>query len=135
MERYKNGLLLLGRVLFSVIFIFGAMGHLTKVGYMAGYAGAMGVPFPKLAIIVTGLILLAGSISILLGWKISYGAIILIIFLIPVTYQMHFLPMLHATDPMQKQMQMINFLKNIGLMGGAIYIALLGAGKYSIDKK
>ncbi len=135
MERYKNVLLLLGRVLFSVIFIFGAMGHLTKVDYMAGYAGAMGVPFPKLAIIVTGLMLLAGSLSILLGWKISYGAIILIIFLIPVTYQMHFLPMLHATDPMQKQMQMINFLKNIGLMGGAIYIALLGAGKYSIDKK
>ncbi len=135
MERYKNGLLLLGRILFSLIFISGAIEHLTKVGYMAGYAGAMGVPFPKLAIVVTGLMLLAGSISILLGWKISYGAIILILFLIPVTYQIHFLGMLHATDPMQKQMQMLNLFKNIGLIGGAIYIAFLGAGKYSIDKK
>jgi|YelNatPaOPRAMG01_1025707.scaffolds.fasta_scaffold75137_2 putative oxidoreductase len=135
MEKYKDVLLLIARVLFSLIFISGAIEHLTKVGYMAGYAKAMGVPLPHLAIIVTGLMLLAGSISILLGWKISYGAIILIVFLIPVTYQMHFLPMLHATDAMQKQMEMINFLKNLGLMGGAIYIALLGAGKYSIDKK
>ena len=135
MEKYKNGLLLIGRVLFSLIFAFGAVEHLTKINAMAGYAASAGVPFPKLAIIVTGLMLLVGSISILLGWKISYGAIILILFLIPVTYQVHFLGMLHATDPMQKQMQMLNLLKNIGLIGGAIYIAFLGAGKYSIDKK
>ena len=135
MEKYKNGLLLIGRVLFSLIFAFGAVGHLTKINAMAGYAASAGVPFPKLAIIVTGLMLLVGSISILLGWKISYGAIILIIFLIPVTYQIHFLGMLHATNPMMKQDQMLNLLKNIGLMGGAIYIALFGAGKYSIDHK
>ncbi|MGC8578655.1 MAG: DoxX family protein [bacterium] len=135
MERYKNGLLLLARVLFSLIFISGAMEHLTQINSMAGYAASAGVPFPKLAIVVTGLMLLIGSISVLLGWKTAYGAIILILFLIPVTYQVHFLGMLHATDPMQKQMQMTNMLKNIGLIGGAIYIAFLGAGKYSIDKQ
>ncbi len=135
MERYKNGFLLLGRILFSMIFAFGAMEHLGKVNAMAAYAASAGVPFPKLAIIVTGLMLLVGSVSILLGWKISYGAIILILFLVPVTYQVHFLGMLHATDPGVKQMQMLNLLKNIGLIGGAIYIGFLGAGKYSIDKK
>ncbi|MGB9734640.1 MAG: DoxX family protein [bacterium] len=135
MERYKNGLLLLARVLFSLIFISGAIEHLTQINSMAGYAASAGVPFPKLAIVVTGLMLLIGSISVLLGWKTAYGAIILILFLIPVTYQVHFLGMLHATDPMQKQMQMTNMLKNIGLIGGAIYIAFLGAGKYSIDKQ
>ncbi|MGC8866897.1 MAG: DoxX family protein [bacterium] len=110
MERYKNGLLLLARVLFSLIFISGAIEHLTQINSMAGYAASAGVPFPKLAIVVTGLMLLIGSIFVLLGWKTAYGAIILILFLIPVTYQVHFLGMLHATDPMQKQMQMTNML-------------------------
>lgn len=135
MGAFKNMLLLVGRLLFSVIFVEGAIGHLTKINYMAGYAGAMGVPYPKVAIVITGLMLLAGSISIILGWKTTCGAIILILFLIPVTYQMHFLPMIHATDQMQMQMQMINFVKNAGLLGGAIYIALTGPGGYSIDGK
>ncbi|MCL4557266.1 MAG: DoxX family protein [Deltaproteobacteria bacterium] len=133
MGTFKNTMLLIGRLLFSVIFIEGAITHLTKTGYMARYAGAAGVPYPEIAIIITGLMLLVGSLSIVLGWKTALGSILLIIFLVPVTYQMHFLPMLHATDPMQAQMQMINFLKNTGLMGGAIYIAALGPGRYSID--
>ncbi len=133
MGTFKNIFLLIGRLLFSVIFVEGAIGHLTKINYMAGYARAFGVPYPKLAIIVTGLMLLIGSVSIILGWKATYGAIILILFLIPVTYQMHFLPMIHATDQMQMQMQMINFLKNTGLVGGAIYIAVSGPGGFSID--
>jgi putative oxidoreductase len=135
MGAFKNVLLLVGRLLFSVIFVEGAMGHLTKINYMAGYAGAMGVPYPKVAVVVTGLMLLAGSISIILGWKTAYGAIILILFLIPVTYQMHFLPMIHSATQMQMQMQMVNFLKNTGLLGGAIYIAITGPGGFSIDGK
>ena len=62
MEKYKNGLLLIGRVLFSLIFAFGAVEHLTKINAMAGYAASAGVPFPKLAIIVTGLMLLVYTV-------------------------------------------------------------------------
>ncbi len=125
MERYKNGLFLSARVLFSLIFISGALEHLSKVGYMAGYAASMGVPFPHAAIVVTGLMLAAGSISILLGYKTPYGALVLILFLIPVTLIMH--------RPLSNPAQLVNFLKNAGLIGGAIYIALSGPGRYSID--
>lgn len=127
MGKFKDISLLIGRILFSLIFIMGAMEHLTKVGYMAGYAASMGVPFPKLAIIFTGLMLLAGSISVLFGFKTKYGAILLILFLAPVTLVMH--------RPLSDQMQLMNFIKNMGLIGGAIYIAYLGPGAYSVDGK
>lgn len=133
MGTIKSIFLLIGRLLFTAIFIEGAVGHLTKTSYMAMYAHASGVPYPKLAIIVTGLMLAIGSISIILGWKTTIGAIILILFLVPVTYQIHFLGMLHATAPGQAQMQAINLLKNISLIGGAIYIAVFGPGGFSID--
>ncbi len=133
MGTFKNTLLLIGRLLFSVIFAWGAYNHLSHITMMTHYAAVSGVPYARVAIIVTGLLLLLGSLSIILGWHTAIGAILIIIFLVPVTYQIHFLGMLHTTDIMQKQMQMINLMKNIGLVGGAIYIAVFGPGKYSLD--
>jgi uncharacterized membrane protein YphA (DoxX/SURF4 family) len=62
-------ILLLGRVLFSAFFIMSGYAHLTKIGMMAAYAGSQGVPAPKLAVGGTGLILLGGGFSILLGFE------------------------------------------------------------------
>jgi uncharacterized membrane protein YphA (DoxX/SURF4 family) len=113
-------ILLLGRVLFSVFFIMSGYNHLTKLGMMAQYAGSQGVPAPKLAVGVTGLMLLGGGLSILLGFEPRIGALLLVVFLVPTAFQMH--RFWGVADPMAAQNQFIHFWKNIVAAGGALMV-------------
>ena len=67
--------LLIGRLVFSFFFIYSGFNHLTKLGMYSQYAGASGVPAPTLATAVSGLMLLAGGASILLGVLHSFTLI------------------------------------------------------------
>jgi putative oxidoreductase len=112
--------LLVGRVLFGAFFLMSAFNHLTNSGMMAQYAGSQGVPAPKLAVIVTGLMLLGGGLSILLGFQPRIGALLLIAFLVPTAVIMHrFWGLADAGTAMN---QRIHFWKNITLAGAALMI-------------
>ena len=122
-------LVLLGRICFAAIFIFAAPGHF-KAQEIA-YAAQAGVPFASLAVPVAGLIALAGGLSVALGYRAKIGAWLLVLFLVPVTITMH--NFWAVTDPMMAQIQMAMFMKNIGLMGGALLLTYFGAGPLSLD--
>jgi putative oxidoreductase len=111
--------LLLGRLLCSWFFIFSGFNHLTKLSEYAQYAGRAGVPAPTLAVAVTGLMLLAGGFSLLLGYKVRWGALILVVFLIPTSFFMH--RFWGLADPMMAQNQAAHFWKNI-VTAGALLI-------------
>ncbi len=111
---------LAGRVVFSVFFLMSGYNHLTKTGMMAQYAGSQGVPAPTLAVAVTGLMLVAGGLSILLGFEPRWGALLLVAFLVPTAFIMH--RFWGVADPMMAQNQMIHFWKNIVIAGGALMI-------------
>ena len=111
-------ILLTGRVLFSVFFLMSGYNHLTKIGMMAQYAGSQGVPAPKLAVAVTGLMLVAGGLSLLLGFEPRWGALLLVAFLVPTAFIMH--RFWGVADPMMAQNQMIHFWKNIVMAGAAL---------------
>ena len=113
-------ILLVGRVLFSAFFIVSGFNHVTKLSGYAQYAGSMGVPAPTLAVAVTGLMLLAGGLSILLGYKPRWGALLLVLFLVPVALIMH--RFWGVADPMMAQNQLAHFWKNIVMAGGALMI-------------
>lgn len=113
-------ILLLGRVLFSVFFMISGYNHLTKTAMMAQYAGSQGVPVPKLAVAVTGLMLVGGGLSILLGFEPRIGALLLFTFLVPTAFTMH--RFWGVPDPMVAQNQMIHFWKNIVMAGAALMI-------------
>src|ERR1035437_1057326 len=121
----------LGRILFSVIFLGTIMSHFTSGA--ASYAQARGVPFASILVPLSGLIAIAGGLSITLGYKAKTGAWLIVIFLIPVTLMMH--AFWKETDTMQRQMQMTNFMKNISMLGAAFLIAYFGAGPCSFDNK
>jgi uncharacterized membrane protein YphA (DoxX/SURF4 family) len=70
---------------------------------------------------------------ITLGYKARWGAVLLIMFLVPVTYMMH--NFWAISDPMAKQMQMIMFMKNVSMLGAALMIAYFGTGPLSLDKE
>ncbi|MDQ5871321.1 MAG: DoxX family protein [Acidobacteriota bacterium] len=119
------------RLLFVALFLMSAPGHF-KAQTIA-YAAQQGVPFATILVPFSGLMALAGGLSILVGWHARAGAWLLVAFLIPVTFSMH--AFWAVPDPMMRMMQMGMFMKNLGLLGGALLIAYFGAGPVSLDER
>ena len=122
---------LLGRVLFSLIFLFTIPGHFSP--QMIGYAASQGVPAASFLVPLSGVIAFAGGLSIVFGYKARLGALLIIIFLVPVTFWMH--AFWKITDPMAQQMQIAMFMKNVSMTGAALLITYFGAGPLSVDEK
>jgi len=107
---------LVGRALFGGYFIMSGINHFKQTRQLSRYAGAKGVPKPDLAVRITGAMLIAGGASILLGFKPKLGAVALIGFLGGVS------PIMHDfwnEDAERRMNDMINFTKNLALVGGA----------------
>ena len=122
---------LLGRILYSVIFVNSGLFHFS--GMAVGYASSQGVPLASFLVPFSGVMAIVGGLLILLGYKAKWGAWLIVAFLIPVTFMMH--AFWKETDPMQKQMQMAMFMKNISMLGGAFLITWFGAGPVSFDNR
>ena len=114
---------LVGRIIFGVYFAFNGVMHLTQLKSMVPYAQSQGVPAPRLMVIVSGLLILLGGLSVAVGVYPRIGALLIIIFLIPVTFMMH--RFWAEKDPMAQQMQMTQFTKNMGLLGAAIMMTAI----------
>jgi putative oxidoreductase len=82
---------------------------------------------------VSGLLAIIGALSILLGYRAKVGAWLIALFLIPVTLMMH--KFWTVSDPMMAQIQMIMFMKNTAMLGGALLISQFGAGPLSLDAR
>src|SRR5205085_10676310 len=107
---------LLGRMLFGGYFIMSGINHFKQTKQLAQYAGAKGVPKPDAAVRATRAVLIAGGTSILLGLKPKLGAAAIVGFLAGVS------PIMHDfwnEDAEQRMNDMINFTKNLALVGGA----------------
>ncbi|HZW79454.1 MAG TPA: DoxX family protein [Candidatus Deferrimicrobiaceae bacterium] len=124
-------IVLLGRLLFVLIFLMAGPRHFLSA--TAAYAASQGVPLASIAVPISGVLAIAGALSILLGYRARLGAWLIVLFLLGVT------PMMHnfwaVSDPMMHQMQLIMFMKNLSMMGGALIISQLGSGPWSLDSR
>lgn len=112
--------LIVGRILFALIFINSGFAHFAQRESMTGYAQFKKVPAAKLAVPLTGLMILLGGISIVLGFWMDLGALLLAIFLIFSAFMMHnFWTMDDAT---QKMNETVAFFKNLSMAGAALII-------------
>jgi len=127
----RGALVLLGRFFFALLFLMAGSNHFSK--QTIGHAASQGVPLASLAVPLSGIIALAGGLSILLGYRAKLGAWLIVLFLVPVTLMMH--KFWAVTDPMMAQIQMVMFMKNVALLGGAILISQLGAGPLGLDAR
>lgn len=109
---------IVGRIIFAVYFLNSAYAHLFKSGGLVGYAGSKGVKSAKLAVVGTGILLLIGGLTILLGVRPHYGIACLVIFLIGVSFKMH--AYWKETDPSAKMNDHIQFMKNMALVGALL---------------
>lgn len=113
-------LILIGRILFAAVFIGSAIGHLTQAEAMSGYARGKGLPMPKEAVLGSGVVLLLGGLSVLLGVWADLGALLLFLFLVPTALLMH--PFWKESDPEAKQGEMQHFNKDMALAGAALML-------------
>lgn len=124
---------LLGRVMIATIFLMSAVGNkIPKFNDVAGYMASEGVPQPQIALAGAILFLIVGSLSVIAGFQIRFGAGLLLVFLVLATYYFHdFWNM----EGQEQQMQMIQALKNLSLMGTMLFLMANGAGGMSLDSR
>jgi putative oxidoreductase len=115
--------MLIGRLLFSLIFIFYGITQLINYKDTVKLMSTSKVPFPKFSAISSSLMALIGGIGIAFYAYSLYGSILIILFLLPATYYGH--KFWSIKDKKEKANQMQHFIKNISLIGGAIIIGLI----------
>jgi len=124
----------IGRILLATIFLMSAIGN--KIPHHKQVAAAMtaeGVPVAQLMLAGAIVFLIAGSLSIIFGYKARIGATLLLVFLVLATYYFH--DFWTFEDAAQKQQQMIHFMKNMALMGAMLLIIANGPGPLSLDAR
>jgi putative oxidoreductase len=107
---------LIGRIIFGGYWLMASFNHFKNLNYMSEYAKAKGTPSPRSHLLV-------GGLSMLLGVYLVVGIILLIIFLLGVSFQMH--NFWTVADAQAKQIDMINFTKNMALVGALLMFLLL----------
>ncbi len=109
---------LIGRMMFGGFFLYNGINHIVNRKQMAPYAQSKGVPRAEWAVTLTSIPLLIGGASLVLGVKPKIGTAAILGFLAGVTPVMH--DFWANDDPNERQANMINFVKNLALAGGAL---------------
>lgn len=130
---YQGVVALTGRILFSAIFIVSGITHLVRYDDMVEYATANGVAGAWLLVPLTGMMILLGGVSVLLGYASRMGAWLLFLFLVPTAVLMH--RFWGLNDPAMASTQMAHFMKNIALAGAALLLTRFGSGPWSVDRE
>lgn len=121
---------LIGRILFSVIFMYSSISKFSS--NFVYEAAAKGIPFADVLIPFSGILELVGALSILSGFMSKWGAWLIVIVLVPVTLVMH--DFWNVTDSLKHELVLLTFMRNMGIIGGALMIAYFGSGPISIDE-
>jgi uncharacterized membrane protein YphA (DoxX/SURF4 family) len=119
----SDELFLVARVLFGVILAFMGLNHFVQLDQMSQYASFKGLPAPKLSVVVSGLVLAGGGVGIVFGVAPVLAGLALAGFLVVAAVTMHDF---WAVGEEDQQDEMIQFLKNLGLAGGALAFVVLG---------
>ena len=122
-------LVLIGRILFAVIFVTAAPRHFAHEGVQ--HAADLGVPMAAVLVPMSGVMALAGGLSVAVGYKARWGAWLLVGFLVPVTLMMH--AFWRLQDPVAIHVQQAMFAKNMSMLGAALVLTQVGSGQFSLD--
>jgi putative oxidoreductase len=125
MEWLKAFPMLIGRIFLVLIFLQSGIGKIENFGGMAQYMASYGMPYTNFFLVGAIFFELVGSATVILGYFARFGALLLLIFLIPTTLIFH--------SNFSDQVQMIMFMKNVSMLGGCLIVLASGAGRFSLD--
>lgn len=109
---------LIGRILFALLFLASGAGHFAQRQMMVGYAASKKVPAAGLAVPVTGAMIVVGALMVAIGVWPDLGALLLAVFLIPTAFLMH--GFWAETEPASRANEQTQFLKDLALAGAAL---------------
>ena len=127
----RGPITVLGRLLLCTIFFMAAVGNnVPHFSDVAKVMGSVGVPAPQFMLAGAIVFLLAGSLSVIAGYKARIGAVLLLTFLVLASYYFH--PFWKLEGQAQQE-QMIQFMKNLSMMGAMLFVIANGSGPMSVD--
>ena len=116
---------LIGRILISLIFLLSGYNKIFNYGNTVAWMEGFGIPGLLLwPAIILEIIL---PILVIIGYRTQISALILAAFCVATALLFHM--------DFTNQMQTVSFLKNFGLAGGFLFIAVNGPKEWAIDKK
>jgi putative oxidoreductase len=127
----NGGVVLLGRILLGVLFVWGGIGKVMGFGGTVQYIGSSGLPLPQLLAIGAIVVELGGGLLLIAGWKARWAALALAGFTLVAGLVFH---AFWAAPPDQVMSQQVNFVKNIAIIGGLLMVCAHGPGRLSVDK-
>lgn len=125
MTALQNYLPLIGRILLAIIFLMSGISKLTGIEGNVGYMEAFGVP--GMLIWPTIVVEIVGALMLIVGFKVRWAAAALAAFTLVSGLIFH-------TD-FADQNQMINFMKNLAMTGGLLYVIAFGSGALALDSR
>jgi putative oxidoreductase len=126
-QRSNRYLPFLGRALIALPFIFSGIGKLTTYHATVGYISSVGLPLPQLGWLIAVIVELGFATALVLGYRVRPVAIVLALYCLATAIFFH--------RNLADQEQMINFFKNIMILGGLLQILYFGAGPLSLDAR
>jgi len=130
-ERWRDELILLGRVLLMLLFLISGWGKLTGFAGTVGYMGSVGAPMPMAAAAVAVIIEFGVGIALLIGFWTRPLALLMAVFVLGTALIAH--SFWNVEGAMQTA-NMVQFYKNMSIMGGLILLAVTGPGRYALQK-
>lgn len=127
----QGAVTLLARLMMAAVFASAVANKILQFSSTAAYMASEGVPNPKFALFGAIGLLLLGCVSLLLGAWTRIGALCLLVFLAAATFYFH--DFWRFVDPGQRQLQTIQFMKNLAIGGGLLSLAAFGGGPWSVD--
>ena len=114
---------MVGRIIFGLYWLRAAFHHFKGLDSIAEYAKAKGAPAPKLAVAGSGVVLLLGGLSMILGAYPTVGIVLLVLFLVVASFK--FNNYWRVDDAQMKQADQMNFMKNMALVGALLMLLAL----------
>ena len=114
-----------GRVLIAFMFVMSGLNKINNYGNTAGWMDAMGVPGNLLPLVIALEVL--GGAAIMVGWQTRIAAVLFAVFSVVSAAIFH--------ADFSDQNQMIQFMKNVSIAGGFLFLIVHGAGIYSLDSR
>lgn len=128
--RWGDALLLTGRILLAWLFLASGYGALNNLAGTAAYLSSLGVSPPVPLAWFTAIFELVLGAALVLGIATRYAALATFAWVLITIVTAH----RYWTYPAAQQgAQYVNFLKNLSIMGGALYVFVAGAGRYAVD--
>jgi putative oxidoreductase len=127
---WSDFLFLVGRVFLGWLMLASGYGKLTGIAGATAYFTSLGISPPELWAWFAGVVEVVLGAALILGIATRYAALATFVWVLVATAIAH----RYWTYPAAQQAgQYNNWLKNIAIMGGTLYVFVAGAGRYSVD--